>query len=146
MLNDITTYDLQLKKHAQIETISEEFPVKLVNLLFEETKLVYQELENKFSKDLITNFPQKHTDIKNDIITRNLTLKITLNDRRKKKWRIFKRKNRVIRTPRKSTKMFGFVEVALERSKYVNVADNRKHRRRIIKDFRQERKDGSLTN
>ena len=146
LLNDITPYGLQLKKHAQIETISKEFPVKLVNLLLEETKFVHQELENKFSKGLITNFPQKHTDIKNDIITRNLTLKVTLNDRRKKKWQIFKRKNRVIRTPRKSTKVFGFAEVALERSKYVNVTDNRKHRRRIIKDFRQERKDGSLTN
>ena len=61
LLKDITPYDLQLKKHAQIETISEDFPFqwlsvvrkaerKLVNLLLEETKLVHQELENKFSK------------------------------------------------------------------------------------------------
>ena len=61
LLNDITPYGLQLKKHAQIETISEDFSVKLlnvlheaerklVNLLLEETKLVHQELENKFSK------------------------------------------------------------------------------------------------
>ena len=96
--------------------------------------------------DLITNFPRSHTDIKNDIISRNLTLKITLNDRRKKKWRKFKRKNRVIRTLPKSTKVSDFVEVALERSTYVNVTDNRKHRRRIIKDSRQDRNDGSLAN
>ena len=42
--------------------------------------------------------------------------------------------------------MSDFVEVALERSKYVNVTDNRKHRKRIIKDSRQERNDGPLTN
>ena len=41
---------------------------KLVNLLLEVTKLVHQELENKFYTDLITNLPQNHTDIKNDII------------------------------------------------------------------------------
>ena len=41
---------------------------KLVNLLLEVTKLVQQELENKFYIDLITNFPQNYTDIKNDII------------------------------------------------------------------------------
>ena len=52
LLNDITPYGLQLKKHAQIETISEDFSVKwsnmlhdaerkLVNLLLEETKLVH---------------------------------------------------------------------------------------------------------
>ena len=72
LLNDTPPYGLQLKKHAQIETISENFPVKwlnilheaerkLVNQLLEETKLIHQELENKFNKDLITNFPQNHT-------------------------------------------------------------------------------------
>ena len=157
LLNDITPYGLQLKKHAQSETISEDFPAKwlnvlhegerkLVNLLLEETKLVHQELGNKFNKDLITNFPQNHTDIKNDIISRNLTLKTTLSDRRKKKWWKFKRKNRVIRTPRKSTKVSDFAEVALARSKYVNVTDNRRHRRRISKDSRQELKNDKLRN
>ena len=157
LLSDITTYGLQLKKHAPIETISEDFPAKwlnvlhegerkLVNLLLEETKLVHQELENKFNKDLITNFPQNHTDIKNDIISRNLTLTTTLSDRRKKKWWKFKRKNRVIRTPRKSTKVSDFAEVALARSKYVNVTDNRKYRRRISKDSRQELKNDKLKN
>ena len=109
---------------------------KLVNLLLEETKLVHQELENKFNKDLITNFPQNHTDIKNDIISQNLTLRITLSDRRKKKWLKCKRKNCVMRTLRRSTRVFDFVEVTLARSKYVNVTSNRKHRKRNSKDSR----------
>ena len=156
MLNNITPYGLQLKKHAQIETISEDFPSKwlnvlhqtehkLVNLILEDTKLVHQESENKFNKELLTNFSQNHTDIKNDIINRNLTLKITLSDRRKKKWQKFKRKRHIIRTSRKFTKVSDFVEVALERSTYVNMCDNRKHRKSIIKDSRQERNNGSLT-
>ena len=58
---------------------------KLVNLLLEETKLVHQELENKFNKDLITNFLQNHIDIKNDTINSNLALEITLSNRKKKK-------------------------------------------------------------
>ena len=119
---------------------------KLVNLLLQKTKLVHQELENKFNKDLITNFPQNHIDVQKDIISRNLTLTITLSYRRKKKWRQFKRKNRVIRTPRKSTKMFDFVEVALERSEYVNATDNRKHIKRISKDSRKELENGKLKN
>ena len=62
LLTDITPYGLQLKKHAQIQIISEDFPVKwlnilheaerkLVNLLLEETKLVHQELENNRSNN-----------------------------------------------------------------------------------------------
>ena len=117
---------------------------KLVNLLLQKTKLVHQELENKFNKDLITNFPQNHTDVQKDIISRNLALTITLSYRRKKKWRQLKRKNRGMRTPRKSTKMFDIVEVALERSKYVNATDNRKHIKRIIKDSRKELENDNL--
>ena len=58
---------------------------KLVNLLLEETKLVHQELENKFNKDLITNFLQNHIGIKNDTINSNLALEITVSNRKKKK-------------------------------------------------------------
>ena len=43
----------------------------------------------------------------------------------------FKSKNRVVRTPRKSTKVPDFFKVSLERSKYVNVTDTRKHRKEI---------------
>ena len=92
-------------------------------------------MENKFDNEPITNFPENHTDIKNEIINRNFTLKITLNERRKKKWRKYKRRKRVIRTPRKHTKVSDFVEVALERSKYVNVTDNRKQRKRTTRDL-----------
>ena len=134
---------------AQIETISEDFlkkwsnvlhdaKRKLVKLLLDETKLIQQQLENKFDNELITNFPENHTDIKNEIINRNFTLKITLNERRKKKWKKFKRRKRVIRTPRKQTKVSDFVEVALERSKYVNVTDNRKQRKRTTRDLQQQ--------
>ena len=119
---------------------------KLVNLLLEETKLVHQELENKFNKDLITNFHQNHTDIKNDIISQNLALKITLSDRRKKKWLKCKIKNCVMRTLCRSTRVFDFVEVTLARSKYVNVTSNRKHRKRISKDSRQKLKNDKLEN
>ena len=94
----------------------------------------------------MTNLIENHTDIKNDIINRNLTLKITLNDRRKKKWQKFKRNKRVIRTPRKSTKVPEFAEIALELPKHVHVTDNMKHRKRITKESLQERNDGSLTN
>ena len=90
---------------------------KLVKLLLDETKLIQQQLENKLNDELITNFPENYTDIKNEIINRNFTLNISLNERRKKKWRKFKRSKRVIRTPRKHTKVSDFVAVALERSK-----------------------------
>ena len=45
--------------------------------------------------------------------------------------------NLVIRTPRKSTKVSYCVEVALERSKYVNATENSKHRKMVIKDSQQ---------
>ena len=97
-------------------------------------------------ENLVTSFPQNHTDIKNDITSRNLILKTTLSDRKKKKWWKFKVKNRVIRTPCKSTKVPDFVEVALERSKYVNVTYNRKHTKRIGKDSRRELNNNNLKN
>ena len=41
LLNDITPYGVQLKKHTQIETISEDYPAKWLNVLHEaERKLV----------------------------------------------------------------------------------------------------------
>ena len=75
-----------------------------------------------------------------------MTLKTTLSDRRKRKWRKLKRKNRVIRIPRKSAKVSDFVEVALARSNNVNVTGNRKHRKRICKDSRQGLKNDKLKN
>ena len=57
-----------------------------------------------------------------------------------------KRKNRVIRTPRKSAKTSDFVEVALARFNSVNATDNRKHRKRISKDSRQRLNNDKLKN
>ena len=59
----ITPFDLQLKKHPQIETISEDFPTKcsnilydagrkLVNLLLDETKVMHKKMENGFDEVL----------------------------------------------------------------------------------------------
>ena len=47
--------------------------------------------------------PVNYTDIKADIIERNVTLKITLMERWKKKWQKFKRKKRVVRQPKRSS-------------------------------------------
>ena len=71
---------------------------------------------------------------------------LTLSDRRKKKWRKLKRKNHIIRTSCKSTKISYFVEVGLDCSKYANVTDNRKHGKKIIKDSRQELKNDKFKN
>ena len=71
---------------------------------------------------------------------------MTLSDRRKKKWRKLKRKNHIIRTSCKSTKISYFIEVGLDCCKYVNVTDNRKHGKKIIKDSRQELKNDKSKN
>ena len=42
--------------------------------------------------------------------------------------------------------MSDFVEAATECSKHVDVTDNRRHRKKIIKDSQEEHNDGSLTN
>ena len=62
-----------------------------------------------------TAYPENSIDIKNELINRikliNLTLKITLNERRIKKWRKFKRKKRVIKSLKQSSKVSDFVEL-----------------------------------
>ena len=62
-----------------------------------------------------TAYPENSIDIKNELINRikliNLTLKITLNERRTKKWRKFKRKKRVIKSLKQSSKVSDFVEL-----------------------------------
>ena len=91
----ITPYGLQWKKYAQIETILEDFPTKwsnilynaerkLVNLLLDETKVMHKKLENEFDQVLRISYPHNYTDLKNEIIGYNITLKITLSERRKK--------------------------------------------------------------
>ena len=94
--NGITPSGLQLKKNARTETISEDFPTKwsnifyntewkLVNLLFDGTKVIHTKTENDFDKVLRTSYPPNLTGMKNEIIRRNITLKITLSESRKKK-------------------------------------------------------------
>ena len=105
----ITPFGLQLKKLAQMETISEDFStkwsntlydaeLKLVNLLLDETKVMHKKLENHFDEILRTSYPHNYTNMKNEIMGRNITLKITLSERRKKKWRKFKRKKRAVKS------------------------------------------------
>ena len=92
-LNNITPFGLQLKKKAQIETVSEHFSVKwanvlydaerkLVQLLSKESQLIYDKMDKKLNDTIKSAYP---VDIKNEIINRNLTLKIILNERRVKK-------------------------------------------------------------
>ena len=46
---------------------------------------MYEKMENKFEQVLRAENPVSYTDIKPDNIERNVTLKITLRERRKKK-------------------------------------------------------------
>ena len=144
LLNNITPYGLQLKKNAQIETISEDFSKKwqnvlydaerrLVQLLLAESELAYNQMNRDLNEIINSTNPENPEELKNEIINRNLTLKVTLNERRVKKWRKFKRKKRVIKSPRRTSKVSDYVEIALRRSMMKNVTDNRKHREKILK-------------
>ena len=66
----------------------------------------------------------------NEIMGRNITLKITLTEKRKKKWRKFKRKKRAVKWQIGSSKVSDFVELALQRPTFSNVTDNRKQRKK----------------
>ena len=46
------------------------------------------------------------------------------------KWRKFKRKKRAVKSQLGSSKVSDFVELALQRSKFSNVTDNRKRRKK----------------
>ena len=86
-----------------------------------------EKMENKFEQVLRAENPVNYTDIKVNIIERNVTLKITLTKRWKKKWQKFKRKKRVVRQPKRSSnKVSDFIELTLKLSKFNNVTENRK--------------------
>ena len=100
---------MQLQKLAQIETISKDVSTKwsniiydaerkLVNILLYETKVMHKNLENDFDEVLRISYPLNYTDIKNEIMGRNIILKITLSERRKKKWQKFKRKMSAVKS------------------------------------------------
>ena len=85
---------MQLQKLTQIETITEDFSTKrsniiydaerkLVNVLLYETKVMHKNLENDFDEVLRISYSHNYTDMKNEIMGRNIILKITLSERRK---------------------------------------------------------------
>ena len=68
-----------------------------------------------------------------------LLWKITLRERRKEKWKKFKRKKSVVRQPKRSSnKVSDFIELALQRSKFKNVTDNRKLRKEEKSNLQKE--------
>ena len=152
LLNNITPYGLQLKKKAQIETVSEDFSVKWTNVLYEEerklvqlllnkSQLMYNKIDKELNDTIRSAYPENSEEIKIEIIHRNLTFKITFYERRVKKWRKFKRKKRTIRSPKRSSKVSDFVEIALKRSQFQNVTDNRKYRQNLTKDKAENKKE-----
>ena len=79
---------MKLKKHAEIETILEDFPTKwsnilydaeqkLVNLLLDETKVIHKKMGNDFNEVLRVSYPHNYAYMKNEIMRRSITLKIT---------------------------------------------------------------------
>ena len=86
-------------------------------------------MENDFEEVLRTSYPHNYTDMNNEIMGRNITLKITLSERRKMKWPKSKRKKRAVNSQIGRSKVSDFVELASQRSKCSNVTDNRKQRK-----------------
>ena len=64
--------------------ILDEAERKLVNLLLDESKILYEKMENKFDQVLRAENLVNYTDIEDEIIEGNVTLKITLRERRKR--------------------------------------------------------------
>ena len=137
----IIPYCLQLKKHTQIETILGDFPAKwpnilndaewkLVNPLLDETEVRHKKMENDFDEVLRTSYLHNFTDMKNEIMRCNITLRIMLSERRKKKWQKFKRKKHAVKLQLGSSKVSDFVELALQHSKFSNVTDETKQRKK----------------
>ena len=87
-------------------------------------------MENDFDEVLRRSDPHNYTDMKNEIMGRNITLKKTLSERSKKKLQKFKRKRRAVKSQIGRSKVSDFVELALQRSKFSNVTDNRKQRKK----------------
>ena len=101
---------------------------KLINLLLDEKKV--KKMVNDFDEVLRTSYPHNYTDMMSEIMRRNITLKITLSERRKKQWRKFKRKKCAVKSQIGSSKVSDFVELALQRSKFSNVTDNKRQRKK----------------
>ena len=99
-------------------------------------------MENEFEQVLRAENPVNYTDIRAEIIESNVALKITFRERRKKKWRKFKKKKRVVRQPKRSSNnVSDFIELALQRSKFKNFTDNRKQRKKERCKLQKEKND-----
>ena len=83
LLNNITPYGLQLKKKAQIQTVSEDFSVKWTNVLYEaerklvqlllkESQLMYDKMDKELNGTIKSEYPENSEKIKNEIINQNL--------------------------------------------------------------------------
>ena len=85
-------------------------------------------MENYFDEVLRRSYTHNYTDIKNEIIRRNITLK--KNNKWKNKRGVpkvkKKKKKRVVRPQRGNSKISDFVQLAYQSSKFGNVTDNRK--------------------
>ena len=64
--------------------ILDEAERKLVNLFLDESKIMYEKMENKFDQVLRAGNLVNYTDIKDEIIEGNVTLTITLRERKKR--------------------------------------------------------------
>ena len=64
--------------------ILDEAERKLVNLLLDESKIMYEKMENKFDQVLRAENLVNYTDIEDEIIEGNVTLKITSRERGKR--------------------------------------------------------------
>ena len=98
-------------------------------------------MDKELNYTIKSAYPENSEEIKNEIINQNLTLKITLNERRVKKWIKFKRKKCMIKSPKQSSKVSDFVEIALKRSQFQNVTDNRKYRKNFTKNKVENKKE-----
>ena len=69
-----------------------------------------------------------------------LLWKITLRERRKEKWKKFKRKKSVVRQPKRSSnKVSDFIELTLQLSKFNNVTENRKLKKNERSNLQKEK-------
>ena len=72
--------DFQMKRSS----ILDEAERKLVKLLLDENKVMYEKMENKFDLVLRAENLVNYTYVKDEIIKGNVTLKITLRERGKR--------------------------------------------------------------
>ena len=79
-LIETTSPDFQMKRSSTLDEVER----KLVNLLLDENKVMYEKMENKFDQVLRAENLVNYTYVKNEIIEGNVTLKITLRERRKR--------------------------------------------------------------